>query len=103
MIPQLACKSEAKLSFLRDKSLNSVICTIVRNMLLQSMSASKVAHYQGWSFHPIISYFAEIKEAVFNRFIAWKLRNKYDKDGQMIEPRPKEDDVHEERFLAWVS
>jgi hypothetical protein len=42
-------------------------------------------------------------EPVFNRFIAWKLRNKYDKDGKMIEPRPKEDDVHEERFLAWVS
>ena len=37
------------------------------------------------------------------RFIAWKLRNQYDKEGQLVEPRPRGEDVDEERFLAWVS
>lgn len=29
--------------------------------------------------------------------------NKYDEGGRLIEPRPRQEEVDEERFAAWVS
>jgi cryptochrome len=36
-----------------------------------------------------------------SRYIDWKLQNQYDDGGNEILPRPKEDEVDEERLLAW--
>jgi cryptochrome len=38
---------------------------------------------------------------ISGRYIDWKLQNQYDEEGNEILPRPKEDEVDEERFLAW--
>lgn len=35
------------------------------------------------------------------RFIDWGLQNQYDSDGKEILPRPRDDEVDEERFEAW--
>lgn len=38
---------------------------------------------------------------LISRYIDWKLQNQYDGDGNEILPRPRGDDVDEERFMAW--
>lgn len=40
-------------------------------------------------------------EGLMSRFIDWGLQNQYDSEGKEIEPRPRGDEVDEERFAAW--
>lgn len=45
--------------------------------------------------------FGRIRGNSLSRYMDWYLPNAYDKEGNVLEPRPKGDDVSEARFAAW--